>query len=145
MKQGNRPRGTLWREGGTEFTGLLEGKIVGRSSPTSVSTRLRQIADLARQAPDMVLTTLAHHVDVELLREAYRLTRKSGAVGVDGQTAAAYAENLEDNLHWLLERFKSGTYKAPPVRRSHIPKGVARRPGPLGCRPLRIRCFRGRW
>jgi RNA-directed DNA polymerase len=58
--------------------------MVGRSSPIAVSTRLQRIVELARQAPEMVLTTLAHHIDVELLQEAYRLTRKSGAVGVDG-------------------------------------------------------------
>lgn len=96
--------------------------MAGTSSPTTVSTKLQQIAELARQAPDMVLTTLAHHIDIEFLREAYRLTRKSGAVGVDGQTAAAYAENLGENLKSLLDRFKSGTYKAPSVRRAHIPK-----------------------
>jgi len=111
---------------------LLEGKMAGRSSPIAVSTRLQQIAGLARQAPEMVLTTLAHHIDVELLREAYRLTRKSGAVGVDGQTAVAYAENLEENLQSLLDRFKSGTYKAPPVRRSHIPKGDGAKTRPIG-------------
>jgi hypothetical protein len=38
MKQGNSPQGTLWREGGTEFTGLLEGKMAGTSSPITVST-----------------------------------------------------------------------------------------------------------
>ena len=132
VKQGNSPRRILWRGGGTEFTGLLEVKMAGRSSPTTVSTRLWQIADLAGQAPDMVLTTLAHHIDVELLREAYGLTRKSGAVGVNGQTATAYAENLEGNLQSLLDRFKSGTYKAPPVRRSHIPKGGSEKTRPIG-------------
>jgi RNA-directed DNA polymerase len=111
---------------------LLEGKMAGRLSPTVVSTRLQRIAELARQAPEMVLTTLAHHIDVELLREAYRLTRKSGAAGVDGQRAAAYAENLADNLQSLLDRFKSGTYKAPPVRRSHIPKGDGTKTRPIG-------------
>ena len=111
---------------------LLEGKMAGRSGPTAVSTRLQRIAELAKQAPEMVLTTLAHHIDVELLREAYRLTRKSGAVGVDGQTAVAYAENLEDTLQSLLDRFKSGTYKAPPVRRSHIPKGDGTTTRPIG-------------
>src|SRR5512139_1690148 len=106
--------------------------MAGRSSPTTVSTGLQQIAELARQAPEMVFTTLAHHIDVELLREAYRLTRKSGAVGVDGQTAAAYAGNLEDNLQSLLDRFKSGRYKAPPVRRVHIPKGDGSKTRPIG-------------
>lgn len=71
----------------------------------------------------MVLMTLAHHIDIEFLREAYRRTRKSSAPGVDGQTAAEYAVKLDGNLQELLNRFKSGKYKAPPVRRVYIPKG----------------------
>jgi group II intron reverse transcriptase/maturase len=70
----------------------------------------------------MELTTLAHHIDIDFLREAYRRTRKDGAVGVDGQTAEAYAAKLEHNLHDLLNRFKAGTYRAPPVRRVQLPK-----------------------
>jgi group II intron reverse transcriptase/maturase len=42
---------------------------------------------------------------------------------VDGQTWRDYEANLEVNLQSLLERAKSGTYYAPPVRRVHIPKG----------------------
>jgi len=42
---------------------------------------------------------------------------------VDEQTAADYAANLEGNLRSLLDRFKSGAYYAPPVRRVEIPKG----------------------
>lgn len=87
-----------------------------------ISTKLRQIAKMAREHPEWVLTTLAHHIDMGLLREAHRRTRKDGAVGVDGQTAEAYARELEKNLAELLERFKSGSYLAPPVRRVHIPK-----------------------
>jgi RNA-directed DNA polymerase len=109
-----------------------KGKIMGRSSPETVSTRLHRIATLARQTPRMVLTTLAHHIDVELLAEAHRRTRKDGAAGVDGQTAAAYAANLGENLQSLLDRFKSGRYKAPPVKRVHIPKGDGRKTRPIG-------------
>ena len=54
--------------------------------------------------------------------EAYRLTRKDGAPGIDGVTAADYEVNLEANLLSLLERIKSGRYRAPPVRRAYIPK-----------------------
>lgn len=104
----------------------------GTSSPESVSTRLQRIAALARQAPEMVLTTLAHLIDVDLLREAHRRTRKDGAAGVDGQTAAAYAVALEENLRTLLDRFKSGSYRAPPVRRVHIPKGDGSKTRPIG-------------
>jgi hypothetical protein len=83
--------------------------------PKAVSTKLQQIAGLARQASNMVLTALAHKIDAGFLREAHRRTRKSGAVGVDRQTAAAYLEDLVQNLRSLRDLFKSGTYRAPSV------------------------------
>jgi RNA-directed DNA polymerase len=111
---------------------LREGKMAGTPSPTTVSTKLQQIATLAKQAPDMAFTTLAHHIDLEWLHEAYRRTRKDGAVGVDGQSAQQYAEALEENLQALLDRAKSGDYQAPPVKRVHIPKGDGKSTRPLG-------------
>lgn len=97
---------------------------MGTSSPGTVSTKQQRIAELSRQMPEAALRTLAHHMDVEWLKEAFRRTRKDGAVGVDGQTAKDYAENLEANLQSLLSRAKAGDpYKAPPVRRVFIPKG----------------------
>lgn len=96
--------------------------MAGSQTPDPISTKLQRIAELARCSPGMVFRSLAHHIDLEFLRQAYRLTRKSGAPGVDGQTAEDYAKNLDENLISLLGRFKSGTYRAPPVRRVHIPK-----------------------
>lgn len=98
----------------------------------SVSTKRQRIATLARQAPEMAFTSLSHHIDLDWLKEAYRLTRKGGAVGTDGQTAWDYGANLEANLQSLLDRAKSGTYKAPPVRRIHIPKGKGTETRPIG-------------
>lgn len=92
-------------------------------SRETVSTRVRQIAELAQHMPDAILTTLARHIDIDWLKEAYRRTRKDGATGIDGQTALDYGRDLEANLSLLLNRFKSGRYKAPPVRRKYIPKG----------------------
>jgi hypothetical protein len=94
-KPGKRPHAPRWREGGPKPTDPVEGKMPGTPSPTNVSTQLHRIATLAREAPQRALTTLAHHIDVAFLREAFRRTRKDGAPGVDGQTAAAYAEDLE--------------------------------------------------
>ena len=94
----------------------------GTSGPLKVSTKLRRVAEISRQAPEMVWTTLSHLIDVEFLREAYRRTRKDGAEGVDGRTADEYAGDLEENLRSLLDRFKSGAYQAPPVKRAYIPK-----------------------
>jgi len=101
-------------------------------SSKHVSTKQGRIAELARQSPKMVLTTLAHHIDLEWMHEAYRRTRKDGAAGIDGQTAAEYEQKLQENLQSLLDRFKSGTYYAPPVRRVHIPKGDGRKTRPIG-------------
>lgn len=101
-------------------------------SSENIQTRLERIAKLAKDAPTMAFRSLAHHIDIDLLREAYRRTRKDGATGVDGQTAAAYGANLESNLESLLLRAKSGTYRPPPVRRVYIPKGRGPEMRPLG-------------
>ena len=101
-------------------------------SSLDISTRLERIAKLAKEKPCVALMTLAHHIDVAWLREAYRRTRKGGAPGVDGQNAEQYAANLEGNLQTLLDRAKSGTYRAPPVRRVHIPKGDGTQTRPIG-------------
>jgi retron-type reverse transcriptase len=103
------------------------------SSREVISTRQQKVAALARIEPKLVLTTLAHHIDEVWLREAYRRTRKDGAAGVDGVTAVQYEEALEENLASLLERFKTGRYRAPAVRRVHIPKaGTPKKKRPIG-------------
>src|SRR5215468_9243455 len=107
--------------------------MAGASEPVDVSTKRQRIAELARQSPEMGFTSLAHFIDIDWLREAYRRTRKDGAVGMDGQSGEDYAVDLESNLRSLLERAKSGTYQAPPVRRVRIPKaGSATETRPLG-------------
>ena len=100
----------------------LEGNMPGTPRPDPVSTKRQRIAELARNCPDMAFTNLAHHIDLEWMLTAHGHTRRDGAVGVDGQTAEEYEVNLEANLQNLLDRAKSGTYVAPPVRRVHIPK-----------------------
>jgi len=102
------------------------------SSSQDISTKLKRIAKLAREIRGATLKTLAHHIDVNWLHEAYRRTRKDGAPGVDGVSAEQYAEHLEENLRSLLDRAKSGRYRAPPVRRVHIPKGDGTETRPIG-------------
>jgi RNA-directed DNA polymerase len=99
---------------------------------TDISTKLLRIAELAKKAPELAFKTLAHHLTLELLTEAYRRTRKDAAVGIDGQSAAEYAKDLESNLQSLLDRVKSGTYRAPPVRRVFIPKDDGSKTRPIG-------------
>ena len=105
------------------------------SGSQTVSTKQRRIAELARQLTGKQLTTLSHHIDLDWMREAYRRTRKDGAVGIDGQSAEEFAKDLEGNLQRLLEAAKSGQYRAPAVRRVNIPKGKGK------TRPLGIPTF----
>jgi RNA-directed DNA polymerase len=98
----------------------------------NVSTKQQRIAELAKQQPEMSFTSLNHYLDVDWLREAYRRLRKASAPGYDGQTVADYGQDLESNLQSLLDRAKSGSYFAPPVRRVHIPKETGNATRPIG-------------
>lgn len=80
-------------------------------SSETLSPKLQKIAAQARDR-SRVFTTLAHLIDEELLREAYRLVRKDGAPGVDGQTGEQYAENLDEYRECLRK-----------VAREHLREG----------------------
>jgi group II intron reverse transcriptase/maturase len=101
------------------------------SRSQTISTKLQGIAEQAVRYPEMVFTTLAHHINPELLRRAYELTRKGGSPGLDGVTGKDYAVNLESNLKSLHERLKSGKYRAPLIKRSWIEKEDGKK-RPLG-------------
>lgn len=90
--------------------------------PANLSTKRQRIAELARTKPGVALCSLHHVIDLDWMKEAHRLTRKDGAPGIDGVTAADYEVNLQANLLGLLERIKSGRYHAPPVRRVYTDK-----------------------
>lgn len=122
----NPPRA---RKGGA---GNPLSKTAMATADRTVSTKLQRIAELARQEPKIALTSLAHHIDRDWMRIAHRRTRKDGATGIDGQTAKDFEENLEENIQELLELAKSGRYRAPAVRRVHIPKGDGKETRPIG-------------
>jgi group II intron reverse transcriptase/maturase len=90
---------------------------------------------MAKESPELRFATLAHHINPELLRLAHARTRKDGASGIDGVTGEAYAADLDNNLQGLWTRLREGRYRAPAVRRVHIPKGDGR------MRPLGIPTF----
>ena len=78
--------------------------MAGAQEPDPVSTKQQRIAELAKQSPLLGFTSLNHHLDLFWLVEAYRRTRKDGAVGVDGQTSDDYGLSLLDNLTSLIGR-----------------------------------------
>ena len=110
---------------------LLLGNTEDALESCQVYTKQQRIAELARLMPDAGITSLAHHIDLEWMYHAYRKTRKDGAAGVDNVTAKEYERDLDENLRSLLERFKSGRYQAPPVKRVYIPKADGRK-RPIG-------------
>lgn len=98
-------------------------------------TKRQWIAKQAREHPERVFTSLHHLIDLDWMFEAWALTRKDGATGIDGCTADDYEKDLEANLERLLAQIKSGSYRAPAVRRHFIPKADGSR------RPLGIPTF----
>ena len=78
--------------------------MAGTPSPGTVCTKQARIAELAKQAPSLSFTTLAHHIDLRWLYEAFLRTRRDGATGVDGQTSMDYAADLRGNLATRLSR-----------------------------------------
>ena len=102
-----------------------------------MSTDLTRIGEKARKEPNLVFTTLYHHVtDVDNLRDCYGALDGSKAVGVDGVTKEHYGKNLEENLRDLSNRLKRMGYRPQPKRRTYVPK-----PGSAKGRPLGISCF----
>jgi RNA-directed DNA polymerase len=107
---------------GSDYGGDVAGHGPKIRSAGSVKTRQQHIAQIVQKYADSPLTTLAHHLDMLWMHTAFARVRKDSAPGVDGMMAEEYALNLEANLADLLERAKSGRYKAPPVKRKWIPK-----------------------
>ena len=97
-----------------------------------VCTIQQRIAQVARERPQEVFTSLNHYLDVEWLKAAYGRVKADSAPGVDGQSWADYGKDLEKNLLSLLNRIKSGSYVAPPVKRVNIPKGDGKETRPIG-------------
>ncbi len=97
-----------------------------------VSTKRLRIAELARKFTGSALTTLNGHMDEAWLAESYRRLKKGKAVGIDSQDLADYGQALDERLKDLLRRAKSGSYKAPPVRRIEIPKAGSQETRPIG-------------
>jgi retron-type reverse transcriptase len=97
-----------------------------------VSQALDRVRKAARLKKDEKFTALLHHVNVDLLREAFFALKRDAAPGVDGMTWRAYEADLDLNLTDLASRVHRGAYRALPSRRTYIPKADGRQ------RPLAV-------
>ena len=106
---------------------LLEGKMQDTQRFwEDMYTKQQRIAEAAGKYAGESLSSVAHHIDASWMYCAYEWTRKDGATGIDGVTAAEYEIGLTAKLQRLVELLKSGEYRAPPVRRVYIPKAGSR-------------------
>lgn len=98
-----------------------------------MATDMKRISEKASREPELVFTTLYHHIcDVDNLRACYGTLKAGKATGVDGVSKAEYGENLESNLQDLSARLKRMGYRPGPKRRTYIQKPGSAKGRPLG-------------
>jgi RNA-directed DNA polymerase len=116
-----------------ETEGNADQQSTGRTQRReAVSQALARIRQAARQRTKERFTALFHHINLELLRDAFFALKREAAPGVDGLTWQGYATGLENNLKDLHARLQRGAYRALPSRRQYIPKPDGRQ------RPLAV-------
>jgi len=101
-------------------------------SRASVSQALERIRRVARERKKERFTALLHHINIDLLGEAFFELKKDAAPGVDGLTWRTYQADLDRNLTDLHGRVHRGVYRALPSRRRYILKADGKQ------RPLAI-------
>ena len=101
----------------------------------SVSQGLDRVRQAAKARKKERFTALLHHVNVDLLTDAYLWLKRSAAPGVDGVTWQEYAQDFEANIGDLHARIHRGAYRALPSRRKYIAKPDGRQ-RPLGIAAL---------
>lgn len=87
-----------------------------------LSTKLNRLSEIAKQNPTLKFTSLAHLLNKECLMRSYWELNSQAAVGIDQVSSKEYGKDLEANIEKLIERLKSGKYKAVDIRRVWIPK-----------------------
>ena len=98
-----------------------------------MGTDLTRIGEKARKDPELVFTSLYHHItDIDNLRASYDKLLAHKASGIDGVTKEEYGKHLEENLRDLSSRLKRMGYRPSPKRRTYVPKPGSEKGRPLG-------------
>jgi group II intron reverse transcriptase/maturase len=101
-------------------------------SRESVSQALDRIRKGAKERKKEKFTALFHHINIDLLEEAFYELKENAAPGVDRLTWKDYEAAFEGNIEDLHNRVRRGAYRALPSRRVYIPKPDGRQ------RPLAV-------
>lgn len=97
-----------------------------------LSTKLARIAELSQQDPRIRFTSLAHLLDIEMLKTCHAELKRDKAPGIDEVTKQEYERQLSENLDSLVQRLKTKSYRPLPVKRVYIPKPGSDKKRPLG-------------
>ena len=101
----------------------------------SLSPELIGIHRRAQREKEWRFTNLMSLLTPAVLWRSFHSLRRDAAAGVDRVTWESYGESLRTNLVDLHARLKERRYRAPPVRRTYIPKANGKQ------RPLGIPCL----
>jgi len=85
--------------------------------------KLSSISMSAKHNKRREFISLAHHLNVELLKDCYYKLARNKAVGIDKVSWQEYKKDLDNNLKSLVERLKKKKFKPLPAKRVYIPKG----------------------
>ena len=86
-----------------------------------MSTQLGQIAKKAKLDRKVRFTSLAHLLTPEFLTETWAMMNRRAASGIDGESTEQFERELEQRVEEICAQLRSGTYRAPPVRRTSPP------------------------
>ncbi len=145
---GSAAQATHCREGEAGYNVSLEGTMGDTQRSQTISTDNQRIAPqdarksrgsdgppllvkesslvrvkmLAETDPNMMFSSLAHRIDLFLLKKSFRQLHKNESTGVDKITAKEYAKDLDQKLYNLHQRLRRGQYVAQPVKRIWLEK-----------------------
>jgi group II intron reverse transcriptase/maturase len=110
-----------------------------REESPVMATELERIAAKARCEPELLFTSLAHHVTRDRVEKNLKKVPNRSAPGCDGVTVAEAKRDFDQWIEPMLQSVHQQGYKAPPIRRVYIPK-----PGKQEKRPLGVPCVSDR-
>jgi len=95
-------------------------------------TGLEGVAAKARKEAKLVFTSLAHHVNKDLILESLKHIPLNTAAGIDGIDVRTARETFGEWIGEMVTSIHRQSYKAPAVRRVWIPKPGKEEKRPIG-------------
>lgn len=86
-------------------------------------SKLSSLSKCAKENKIFQFESLAHHLNIEFLKDCYFNLDRNKAVGIDKVSWQEYNSNLDENLIKLVQKLKNKSFKPLPAKRVYIPKG----------------------